>query len=98
LLRLLPPLSSFRDDLPEGFDPVLRKAIAKDRANRFPTADAFRAALIAEWARFRAAGVVRGEQLRNYRPEAPTLPFIAEEPAHEEMTEVNVHVEFDPDD
>ena len=99
LLRPLPPLSCFRDDLPEGLDTVLGKAIAKNRADRYPTAAAFRAALIAEWARFRTAGVVRGEQLRKYRPEAPTLPFTEElELTAQDMTEVNVHVEFDPDD
>jgi hypothetical protein len=41
--------------------------------------------------------VVRSEQMRNYRPEAPTLPF-AEELTEQDLTEVNVHVEFDPDD
>lgn len=97
LLRPLPPLSSFRNDLPEGFDAVLAKAIAKNRADRYATAGAFRAALIAEWARFRAAGVVRGEQLRNYRPEAPTLPF-TDELTPQDMTDVDVHVEFDPGD
>lgn len=98
LLRPIPALHTFRDDLPEGFDAVLAKAIAKNRDQRFSTAAAFRAALIAEWARFRTAGVVRGEQMRKYRPEAPTLPFVEDPPSAEDMTEVNVHVEFDPDD
>ena len=99
LHRPLPALSSFREDLPEGLDAVLSKAIAKNRDDCFPTAAALRAALIAEWARFRAAGVVRGEQLRKHRPQAPTLPVTEELDLQDtEMTEVNVHVEFDPDD
>jgi serine/threonine-protein kinase len=97
LLRPLPPLSSFRSDLPVGLDAVLDRAIAKDRANRYSNAKAFRAALTAEWALFRTAGVTRGRALRKHRPEALTLPAI-EEASREEMTEVNVHVEFDPGD
>ena len=97
LLLPLPLLSSLRDDLPASFDPILAKAIAKNRDERYPTAGAFRSALIAEWARVRVAGVVRGEQLRNYRPEPPA-PLRAEEVSREEMTDVNVEVAFEPDE
>ena len=90
-------MSYFRSDLPVGIDAVLSRAIAKNRRDRYSSAKAFRAALTAEWALFRTAGVARGRPLRKHRPEAPTLPAV-EEASGEEMTEVNVHVEFDPGD
>lgn len=98
LMRRLPALESFRDDLPPGFETVLGNAVAKDRNERFPSALAFRKALIDEWARFRTAGVVRGEQLRKYRPPAVTVPMAEEDDGAGEMTDVNVHVEYDPGD
>ena len=97
LRRPLPLLSSFRDDLPAGFEGVLGRAVAKNRAARFPNAPAFRKAIVEEWARFRTAGVARGDQLRRYYSEAVTLPVVDESPA-EDMTAINVHVEYDPGD
>ncbi len=97
LLRSLPLLSSTRSDLPAGLDGVLNQALAKNRDHRFRSATAFRAALINEWALFRTACVARGEQLRKFRPEAATLP-IFDEVGGEDVTQIDVHVEFDPDD
>lgn len=43
----LPP-STYRPDLPAGFDAVILEAIAKDPLRRYPTVAAFRRALLAE--------------------------------------------------
>ena len=37
----LPPASGIVQDLPEGFDDVVRKAVAKNPEDRYPTAEAF---------------------------------------------------------
>ena len=65
-LRSLPDPSSFRSDLPDGFDAVLRRALAKRRDDRFASAAEFRAALVSLWACHRAAGVAHGRQLRKF--------------------------------
>jgi eukaryotic-like serine/threonine-protein kinase len=96
LLRPPPPLSSIRADVPNTFDDVLRTALAKDREARFPSAGAFRAALVEAWARFRTKGVERHEQLRKFRGEALTLPA-RDEIGGDDATEIDVDVEFDPD-
>jgi len=96
VLTTLPAVSSLRSDLPPGFDRLLARALAKRRDQRFPTASAFREALLSEWALFRAAGVARGEELRNFRGEAKTLPFVPEDEL-DEPTEVDVDILFDPD-
>jgi len=101
----LPALSTIRADVPRGIDDVMAQALAKRRDDRFPTAAAFRAALIAEWARFRTEGVARGERLRKFRPEAKTLgPDVAgiesrsaaEAEAPDELTDVDIPIDFDP--
>jgi len=43
------PPSKVRPDLPPGFDDVVLKALAKDPLKRWPTPDAFRRALLAEY-------------------------------------------------
>ncbi|MCL2779147.1 MAG: response regulator [Polyangiaceae bacterium] len=43
------PPSKVRPDLPPGFDDVVLKALAKDPLKRWPTTDAFRRALLAEY-------------------------------------------------
>jgi len=42
---LVPPPSTLRDDVPEGLERVLLKALKKDPKDRYQTADAFREAL-----------------------------------------------------
>lgn len=93
----LPRLSTVRADVPAGFDDVLANALAKDRDQRFSSATAFRKALIDVWARFRTAGVHRGEALRKFRPEAATL-LAPEEVDAEDVTEIHVDVQYVPDD
>jgi serine/threonine protein kinase len=91
------PISLFRGDVPAGLDEVLAKALAKNR-ERFETAAAFRSALIAVWAKHRAAGVAAGELLRKYGP-LPTLRTKdsgGDEPL-DEPTEINVSVDYDDD-
>jgi len=41
----LPPLRSLRDDLPPDIEPILRRALARDPADRYPSADAMLADL-----------------------------------------------------
>jgi eukaryotic-like serine/threonine-protein kinase len=89
--------SSLRPDLPAGLDRVLALALAKDRGERFPTAAAFRAGLVAEWARHRTEGVARGERLRKFRGPPKPKPG-ANEVGAEDVTELDVHVEFEPED
>jgi hypothetical protein len=97
VLSTLPAVSTLRTDLPPGFDRLLARALAKRRDDRFPTAAAFRDALLAEWSLFRAAGVARGQEVRAFRGQADTLPRL-DEVEVEEPTEINVHVDFDPED
>ena len=47
LNELPPPLSTFVDELPEGLDEVVQKALEKDPAQRYPTVREFFEALIA---------------------------------------------------
>lgn len=105
VLSELPSMSELRSDIPPGFDRLLAKALAKRRDQRFPTAAAFRDALLEEWALFRAAGVARGQELR--KPPRPPEPAIdeleADEPDEEteinidEPTQINVAILFDPE-
>ena len=60
VFKTLPAVSSLRSDVPASFDRLLARALAKHRDRRFASAGAFREALLAEWASFRAAGVIRG--------------------------------------
>jgi serine/threonine-protein kinase len=48
VLKDVVPPSTLRPDLPPGYDEVVLKALAKEPANRYPTAAAFRHALMAE--------------------------------------------------
>jgi len=41
----LPPLRTLRDDLPPDIEPILRRALARDPADRYPSADAMLADL-----------------------------------------------------
>ena len=109
VLSELPPMSELRSDIPPGFDRLLAKALAKRRDQRFPTAAAFRDALLEEWALFRAAGVARGQELR--KPPRPPEPAIDELEADgpdddtdeeteiniDEPTQINVDILFDPE-
>jgi serine/threonine-protein kinase len=42
------PASTYRVDLPRGYDEILLRALAKDPMRRYPTVSAFRSALLAE--------------------------------------------------
>jgi serine/threonine-protein kinase len=99
LLKSLPPLTSFRSDVPATFDRVLTKALTRDRNDRFPSAAAFRGALVDAWARFRTEGVVRGEQLRKFRgvPKPAKPAARAHEVGGDDATLIDVDIQFDPD-
>lgn len=92
------PACSLRPELPAGLDRVLALALAKDRGERFQTAAAFRDALVAEWARYRTEGVVRGERLRKLGGRAAVEPRPADEVGADDATELAVHVLTDLDD
>ena len=94
VLSTLPAVSTLRSDLPPGFDRLLAQALAKRRDQRFPSASAFREALLDEWALFRTAAVARGQQLRKFRGKEKNVPAIVEV---EEPTEINVDILFDPE-
>jgi serine/threonine protein kinase len=90
------PISLFRGDVPAGLDDVLAKALAKNRDERFASAASFRSALIAAWAKHRAAGVAAGERLRKYGP----IPSVrtndsGDDQPLDEPTEINVSVDYD---
>ena len=79
------PPSAFRDDLPEYYDAVFRKALAKDPAQRFPTAAALMTALygndleslLVSW----TCRAPAGTPPRTWRPTPWTpLPFRAATP------------------
>jgi len=91
----LPPVSSIRPDVPALLDDVLRRALAKEREDRFPTAAAFRAAMVDAWARVRVAGVARGQRL-GARLTSSTVPVV-HEVGGEDATEIDVDVSFDWD-
>jgi eukaryotic-like serine/threonine-protein kinase len=59
-----PAVREFRDDVPLALEAVIAKALAKRRADRWPSATAFRAALVAAWAKHRMDGLDRGARLR----------------------------------
>lgn len=99
------PACSIRPELPPGLDRVLAVALAKDRRERYPSAAAFRDALLSEWARHRTEGVARGEKLRAYAGKAGPPARASARPRRavdevgaEDFTELDVHIQFDPED
>jgi serine/threonine protein kinase len=98
LRRSVPLASGIRPDVPAVLDDVLRIALAKERSERFPSAAAFRAALVEAWARVRAEGVARGQRL-TAQVEAPPLTSLDEvdDVGGADATEIDVEVSFDSD-
>lgn len=58
----LPCARAAQQDVPPGVDAVLAKALAKSRSDRWPSAVAFRDALIEAWAAHRASAIRRSAQ------------------------------------
>jgi serine/threonine-protein kinase len=88
ILRAPPPVvAGQRHDVPLDLDVVVARALAKDRRDRFPSATAFRQALVEVWARHRARAIRKGgilkrapstlvESLRPPPPPAPDVEWI----------------------
>jgi serine/threonine-protein kinase len=91
LFQPIAALSTIRCELPPDLDHVLARALAKDRGQRFKRPADFRTALVAAWAKHRAAGIARGLVLRRQperllsAPFPPPVPDVPSEPTEVEI-------------